>query len=324
MARRCKGTTRAGKPCSITCSSALTNDSGRLAAGPLQRGGDFCLFHAKPFCVTPGELNDRDCLIVLLDLETTGVDITLDRTVELAAVHCPVDSRFFGGGFSTVVHVEPELLLERGAAAQAVHGISNEEICTGPEFPVAWGRFLAWLNELMCAAVAETTDSDDEDWETRLLHEPPLLILVGHNAFKFDFPLLLCECLRHKLPCDCFQEWRFVDTLHIAQALARHGCVKLQCLVRLCGDARDLRAHRALRAQNSYRVLAGAFAMWVLRSRTPLVRLCLRLDDCVALRHVLVAWSESLGTTLPMLLRCFAFLLDLPSSLAQLSVLSDA
>ena len=115
-----------------------------------------------------------------------------------------------------------------------------------------------------------------------------------------------------------------MDTLHIAQTLARHGCVKLQCLVRLCGDARDLRAHRALRAQNSYRVLAGAFAMWVLRSRTPLVRLCLRLDDCVALRHVLVAWSESLGTTLPTLLRCFAFLLDLPSSLAQLSVLSDA
>ena len=53
------------------------------------------------------------------------------------------------GGFLTVVHAEPELLLERGAAAQAVHGISNEEICSGPEFPVAWGRFLAWVEGLM-------------------------------------------------------------------------------------------------------------------------------------------------------------------------------
>ena len=235
-----------------------------------------------------------------------------------------MDSRFFGGGFSTVVHVEPELLVDRGAAAQAVHGISNEEICTGPEFSVARGRFLAWLDELMCAAVAETADSDGEDWETRILPEPPLLLLAGHNAFKFDFPLLLCECLRHRLPCDCFEEWCFVDTLHIAQALPEHGCFKLQCLVRLCGDARDLRAHRALCAQNSFLVVAGAFALWGLHSRTTLVRFCLRLDDCVALRHVLVAWSESLGTTLPMLLRCFAFLLDLPSSLAQLSVLSDA
>ena len=54
----------------------------------------------------------------------------MDRTVELAAVHCPADSRLFGGAFSTVVRVEPELLLERGAAAEAVHGISNEEICS--------------------------------------------------------------------------------------------------------------------------------------------------------------------------------------------------
>jgi hypothetical protein len=245
MARRCKGTTRAGKPCSITSTSALTNNSGRLAAAPLQRGGDYCLFHAKPFCVTPTGLDGREYIVVMLDLETTGVDITLDRTVELAAVHCPADSRLFGGGFSTVVHVEPELLLERGAAAQAVHGISNEEVCSGPDFPSAWNRFLAWVDCLIHAAVSERDESDDEDWETRLLPEPPLLLLAGHNAFRFDYPLLLCECLRHRLSCDCFQEWRFVDTMHIAQALAEHGCVKLQCLVRLCGDAKDLRAHRA-------------------------------------------------------------------------------
>ena len=74
MAGKCKGTTRAGKPCSITKGSALTNDSGRLAAEPLRRGGEFCLFHAKPFCTKPVEPDGRACVLVMLDLETTGVD----------------------------------------------------------------------------------------------------------------------------------------------------------------------------------------------------------------------------------------------------------
>ena len=86
-----------------------------------------------------------------------------------------------------------------------------------------------------------------------------VLLLVGHNALNFDFPLLLAECLRHNISCSCFQTWLFVDTLH---AVSSGGsCKKLQCLVRFLGDPTDLRAHRAL-------------------------------DDCIALRHVVVALSE--------------------------------
>jgi len=229
----------------------------------------------------------------MLDLETTGVDISLDRVVELAAVHCPADSRFFGGGFSTVVRVEPELLLERGAAAQAVHGISNEEISAGPDFHVAWSRFLSWLEELLNSAVVDTADSDEEDWETRLLPDPPVLLLAGHNAFRFDFPLLLCECMRRCISCDCFRQWVFVDTMHVAQAVAEHGCIKLQCLVQTLGNPSELRAHRAL-------------------------------DDCVALRLVCVTLAEKMGTDLWALLRGFSVEVDLTNSLAQLSVLMES
>ncbi len=103
--------------------------------------------------------------------------------------------------------------------------------------------------------------------------------------------MLLSECLRHRLPCECFERWLFADTLHVCQAVAEHGCLKLQCLVRKFGCS-DLRAHRAL-------------------------------DDCAALRHVGCALAEVVGESLPALLRRVAVELDLHSSLVQLSVLMD-
>ena len=70
------------------------------------------------------------------------------------------------------------------------------------------------------------------------------------------------------------------------------SCLKLQCLVREMAEASDLRAHRAL-------------------------------DDVVALRHVAVSMTQVCGVSLSTLLMSFAQELDLPSSLAQTSVLMD-
>ena len=140
---RCHGVTRAGKPCSITSTCSLTDDRGRLVAEPLRRGGEYCVFHARPFCVRPVSLDEsRAVILVLLDLETTGVDVARDRIVEIAAVHAPGDYRFVGGSFSTVVRVDPAILSERGGEAAVVHGISDEEIALGPDFVEAWRRFL--------------------------------------------------------------------------------------------------------------------------------------------------------------------------------------
>ena len=120
--------------------------------------------------------------------------------------------------------------------------------------------------------------------------ENPILLLAGHNALKFDFPFLLCECYRNKISVGCFEHWLFVDTLQIGQAFPEHGCLKLQCLIRSMSRGEDLRAHRAL-------------------------------DDCIALRRVVIAFAWKAGVSLPSLMHSFAVAVDLDSSIAQISVL---
>ncbi len=170
----------------------MTDERGRLASEPLKRGGEHCLFHAKPFCTKPALMDEsRKCVLILLDLETTGVGV-----VELAATHAPADPRFQGGSFSTVVRVDQTILTERGAAAALVHGISDEEIGEGPDFKLAWRRFLTWTDDLLNTAVDErSADSDDEQEPglPRLLPDPPVLLIAGHNSVRFDFALLLCD-----------------------------------------------------------------------------------------------------------------------------------
>ena len=101
--------------------------------------------------------------------------------------------------------------------------------------------------------------------------------------------MLLAECLRHCVPCECFKRWIFVDTLHVVSTF-NHSCKKLQCLVKQLGETADLRAHRAL-------------------------------DDTVALRNVSKVLAERVGCTLPELMRRFALDLDFDKSLAVLSIL---
>ena len=82
-----------------------------------------------------------------------------------------------------------------------------------------------------------------------------------------------------------------MDTLGALQAVNRHSCLKLQCLsLRIMADTG--RAHRAL-------------------------------DDCMSLRQVMAAAALGLGISLSALLGRFAQEVDLPSSVAQLSVLME-
>ena len=101
---RCSGVTRIGKQCSVTTSSTWNDNHGRLVAEPLLKGGELCLIHAKPFCTRPAQLDEFNRMLVfVLDLESTGIDITKDRIVEIAAVHAHSDVHMKCDSFSTTV-----------------------------------------------------------------------------------------------------------------------------------------------------------------------------------------------------------------------------
>ena len=71
--------------------------------------------------------------------ETTGIDVSRDRIVELAATQGHDLAHLPGASFSEVVRVPEEI--QRSASAQAaaaVHGITDEEIALGSTFPEAW------------------------------------------------------------------------------------------------------------------------------------------------------------------------------------------
>ena len=120
--------------------------------------------------------------------ETTGIDIAADRTIEIAATHAPDDARSPGGSFCTVVSVDSHVLEERGAEAEAVHGISAAESAQGPNFVEAWRRFLQWTDALLQAAVVESPPDTDDDQprEPRMPDEPPVLLLAAHNGVSGD------------------------------------------------------------------------------------------------------------------------------------------
>ena len=118
MMIQCKGITRAGKRCAFASKSNWTIDSGTLVAGPLLKGGEYCLLHAKPFLTKASQVKDFAQLVIfVMDLETTGTDITKDRVVELAAVHTHSDSRMSCESFATTIQVDANIVMERGHEA---------------------------------------------------------------------------------------------------------------------------------------------------------------------------------------------------------------
>ena len=277
---RCCGTTKNDSRCSLTSTSKLVNDRGASVAKPLRKGGDLCLFHARPFCYQPARIHGA--VVIFIDFETTGLDITRDRIVEIGATSA-------NGNFATVVY--PGVKSE-----SAVHGIDEEELAQGPTFPVAWGRFVAFVEGLVNAAIHEDSDTDDDTDDLRCLPRPPetspAVLLVAHNGQCFDYAMLLCECFRHGVSWYPLERWYFVDTLWVLRALEpTSGCLKLQCMVQSNGTG-SLRAHRAL-------------------------------DDCLCLRAVMEFKAERCGITLFQLLQPFVVKINSVASAAQVSVLLD-
>lgn len=115
--------------------------------------------------------------LVVIDLETTGLDFSRDRVIELAVL------RISPGGdvservrrFNPGIPIPPE--------ATAVHGIRDEDVAHEPPFP------------RVAKSLADLLDPCD---------------LAGFNIRRFDLPMLLAEFRRSGVAFD-IQDRRIID-----------------------------------------------------------------------------------------------------------------
>lgn len=115
--------------------------------------------------------------LVFFDLETTGIDITKDRIVEISYV------KVFPNGKeeSKTMRINPERPIP--PESTAIHGITDDDVKDCPTFK----------------AVAKTLAAQIEDCD-----------LAGYNSNRFDIPLLAEEFLRADVNIDLNRR-KFVD-----------------------------------------------------------------------------------------------------------------
>lgn len=143
-------------------------------------------------------LTDRltlDRPLVILDLETTGLNVDTDRIVELGAVKIrprPGDTTAFQSRFNPGIPISPD--------ATAVHGIRDADLAHEPKFRDKAPMLLDSL-----------TDVD----------------LAGYNLKRFDVKILAAEFLRAGFQwtpgrlVDCFGIWTQKERRDLAGAVRR-------------------------------------------------------------------------------------------------------
>lgn len=129
--------------------------------------------------------------IVFFDIESTGLDIARDRIVEISAVKVMPDGReeIKTKRVNPTIPISPE--------AQAVHGISNEDVKDCPVFKQIAKSLAQWM---------EGCD------------------IGGYNSIKFDIPLLAEEFLRAGVEFD-FRKRKLVDVQNIFHKMEQRTLV---------------------------------------------------------------------------------------------------
>jgi DNA polymerase-3 subunit epsilon len=115
--------------------------------------------------------------IAFIDLETTGINVTTDRIVELSVLKISPN----GKEEWMTTRVNPEIPIP--PKTTAIHGITDEDIANAPTFKEVGKKLAAFL---------EGCD------------------LAGYNAIKFDIPVLAEEFLRVNIDFN-FRKRRYVD-----------------------------------------------------------------------------------------------------------------
>lgn len=129
--------------------------------------------------------------IVFLDLETTGIDISKDRIVEI----CLIKLEPNGNRESKSLRINPEMHIPE--TSSAVHGIYDEDVKDCPTF------------KQVAEGLKETLQGSD---------------LAGFNSNKFDIPLLAEEFIRAGVMIDLNTPLR-VDVQNIYHKLEQRTLV---------------------------------------------------------------------------------------------------
>lgn len=119
--------------------------------------------------------------ILFLDLETTGLNVATDRIIEICVLMLNPDGaqEIKTRRINPTIPISPE--------AQAIHGISNEDVTNEPTFREVAKSFAKWM---------EGCD------------------IAGYNSTKFDVPMLSEEFLRAGIDFN-FRKRKLIDVQNI-------------------------------------------------------------------------------------------------------------
>jgi DNA polymerase III subunit epsilon len=115
--------------------------------------------------------------VVFLDLETTGINVSADRIVEISLLKISPN----GKELWMTTKVNPEIPIP--PKVTAIHGITDEDVANSPTF-----------REIAKKVVSFMEGCD----------------LAGYNAIKFDIPVLAEEFLRTEIDFN-FRKRRYID-----------------------------------------------------------------------------------------------------------------
>ena len=136
--------------------------------------------------------------IIFLDLETTGINVALDRIVEIALLKIHTDGR----EEEKLMRINPEMSIPEKASN--IHGITDEDVKNEPTFK----------------EVAKTIANFMEGCD-----------FAGFNSNRFDIPLLAEEFLRAGIDID-MKKRKFVDVQAIFHKMEKRtlaAAYKLYC-----------------------------------------------------------------------------------------------
>lgn len=160
--------------------------------------------------------------LLFFDIESTGLNIATDRIVEISAVKVMPngDEHVKTRRLNPTIPISPE--------AQAIHGISNEDVKDCPTFKEIAKSLAQWM-----------TGCD----------------IAGYNSIKFDIPLLAEEFLRAGVDFD-FRKRHLVDVQNIFHKLEQRtltAAYKFYCQKELenahSAEADTIATYEILKAQ---------------------------------------------------------------------------